>query len=843
MKRKDYINVAIIAFGFVLFTFIYTGFTRSYGSLTDWQNQHIIIPEYFRMLFYKTFDFFPDFAPNMGGGQNIYYLSYYGLFNPYILISYLLPFVSMENYIVITSYVIVILSIFLFYLWLKRNGFTTLICFVSTIAFALSSPIIFHSHRHIMFINYIPFILLCFIGIDNWFINKKSWLITLGAFLMIMSSYFFSVPGLIVVFLYVIYKYLDLNDKVNFKELVRVCVHNAVYLFISVLMSAVLLLPTFFAIIGGRNGVGKKVSASVLIPKFKIETFLYNPYSMGLISIVFIALLARLFSKRKGDRFISGIILCAGALPVILYILNGTLYVNTKVLIPFVPLVGFLFAKFIKQLFEDKKIDIKVILVYLALCIYAAFTEKSQYKPYFIIDAVTAVACLFAFCKFKKKIILFAQIALIGSMSLYFINASEDFADTTDFNNKNNDISKLVSEVLQSDKDYYRFSNSYYGYATVNKIYNPDYNMSTLYSSIYNKNYNNFYYNIYNNEISNRNSVLTNSTRNILFNMLMGNKYVITSTKPQAGYQFVNKIGTMSIYKNENVLPIGFVSSNTLSYDELDSIKYPYSSEALLKNIVVENKTGNIFNSDITTYKPEFVSKDYKNITVSENGGKYYIKSEMNGTAKLTFKEKLSGKILFIRFKMEYQQKEEEGDSYIIINDVRNKLTSEGSNYSNNNFLFDYVISSAEDMNSLDIEFNKGTYAIDNIEFYTLDYDKIKGIRNDVDPLLIDSSKTKGDTIAGEVNARNDGYFMLTVPYDKGFVVKVDGKEIESEKVNSAFLGFPIKKGKHSIEITYEAPMKKAGIVVSIIGIICYIAIIIYQKKNCILKNKIENKK
>ena len=35
--------------------------------------------------------------------------------------------------------------------------------------------------------------------------------------------------------------------------------------------------------------------------------------------------------------------------------------------------------------------------------------------------------------------------------------------------------------------------------------------------------------------------------------------------------------------------------------------------------------------------------------------------------------------------------------------------------------------------------------------------------------------------------------------------------------MNTAFVGFPIKKGHHTVEITYQMPGKSAGIMVSIL--------------------------
>ena len=65
-----------------------------FGAKVDWVSQHSVLPDYFRRQFYETGNLFPEFAANIGGGQNIYNFSYYGLLSPVILPSYLLPFSS-----------------------------------------------------------------------------------------------------------------------------------------------------------------------------------------------------------------------------------------------------------------------------------------------------------------------------------------------------------------------------------------------------------------------------------------------------------------------------------------------------------------------------------------------------------------------------------------------------------------------------------------------------------------------------------------------------------------------------------------------------------------------------
>lgn len=51
-----------------------------FGAKVDWISQHSVLPDYFRQQFYDTGELFPEFAANIGGGQNIYHFAYYGLY-------------------------------------------------------------------------------------------------------------------------------------------------------------------------------------------------------------------------------------------------------------------------------------------------------------------------------------------------------------------------------------------------------------------------------------------------------------------------------------------------------------------------------------------------------------------------------------------------------------------------------------------------------------------------------------------------------------------------------------------------------------------------------------------
>jgi uncharacterized membrane protein YfhO len=58
---------------------------------------------------------------------------------------------------------------------------------------------------------------------------------------------------------------------------------------------------------------------------------------------------------------------------------------------------------------------------------------------------------------------------------------------------------------------------------------------------------------------------------------------------------------------------------------------------------------------------------------------------------------------------------------------------------------------------------------------------------------------------------------------NEGFSVTVDGKEVKPVRVNTAFLGFPVKSSSHKVEIRFKAPLLAIGKAVSVFGIIMLI--------------------
>lgn len=57
--------------------------------------------------------------------------------------------------------------------------------------------------------------------------------------------------------------------------------------------------------------------------------------------------------------------------------------------------------------------------------------------------------------------------------------------------------------------------------------------------------------------------------------------------------------------------------------------------------------------------------------------------------------------------------------------------------------------------------------------------------------------------VAGEIQTTQDGIMFTSIPYDKGWTIKVDGMDVEPEIIADAFIGIRLSKGQHTIEMTY----------------------------------------
>ena len=100
----------------------------------------------------------------------------------------------------------------------------------------------------------------------------------------------------------------------------------------------------------------------------------------------------------------------------------------------------------------------------------------------------------------------------------------------------------------------------------------------------------------------------------------------------------------------------------------------------------------------------------------------------------------------------------------------------------------------------------------------------VYGIKNNVFDAMINNTKgaslkANGDKIYGSYDNKDGSkYLFVSLPYNEGYKVKINGSSASLIKVFSGFMAIELKEGINNIEITYFAQGMTSGIILTILG-------------------------
>ncbi|WP_429970367.1 YfhO family protein [Fructilactobacillus sp. Tb1] len=94
--------------------------------------------------------------------------------------------------------------------------------------------------------------------------------------------------------------------------------------------------------------------------------------------------------------------------------------------------------------------------------------------------------------------------------------------------------------------------------------------------------------------------------------------------------------------------------------------------------------------------------------------------------------------------------------------------------------------------------------------------------------------KYHGNEFTGQITTtKARKQVIISLPYDKGWTVTDNGKQVKTTKVLDGLTGIKLNPGKHSLQFTYHTPGLKIGVGITILGIVGVILqLIIYRRKH-----------
>jgi len=298
-----------------------------------------------------------------------------------------------------------------------------------------------------------------------------------------------------------------------------------------------------------------------------------------------------------------------------------------------------------------------------------------------------------------------------------------------------------------------------------------------------------------------------------------------------------------------------YYKQNTPIYDLMFNIKYTIGKNNDLKRYkLVEN---NIYKFEYTTGLMFGVNNTIKNWTNNyynpfeyQNDFIYNSTGIENTLYRLTLKDK---EIIYetkletiVKFNYEntldniYLYFDNPLINYIIINDkIYYKSNVDINNiYLNTRFINEYniydeqyIINEQCNKEIVEVYVSFNNYLNEEIDIYTINNNKFLEAYHIYLENKINITEFKEHKIKGEINLDKEKTIFTSIPYDKGWKVLVNGKKINTFRINETLLGFDLNKGHNKIELIYTPNNIDIGLAISITTLIFSTTYIILKIK------------
>ena len=802
-KNKIYLLLAfVIPFLVYSMAFYVNGILTNKVMIYDFLQQYYPLFNHLKDLLNGDANLFYNYSYNLGGtlfGAFFYYLS-----SP---LNILLLFVSKSNIINFMNFLIILklsLSGLTMYLFLKKKFQKDDIV---TLLFSLCYSLMGYNISYTINIFWLDIVFLAplvLIGLENILDNKKPTIYMVTLFLSILSNYYLAYSLCIFIVIYYVYELLiRYNLKTDKKIIIRKIFELIIPSLLIGLTCSFFLIPCYLESSNYGRGMDFlnyfKINFDYLsiFPKMYlgtsggeiVTTSLYSPnIYCGIITLPLVYLYLVNKDIAKKERKYTLLVLILLFLPCISHGLNFAVHLFTSPL-GFNYRFSFLLCLFMiviayKSLL-NLNISLKKIIIYLVIyllitidiiiCMEFNIFDHFTFINYYclLISVILLLVYFILFFKNKKNIVTY--ISIIELVINVFICMStiplfdRNIFDNYYFNKDNTSIS-----------DYRIYNNAAITYGD-NLLYkNRDIALNFSTDNYRKKElYSNTHIDKFNNHFSIMDDLLS-----VKYVFMEKKNNINNYKKIDSGYSRNKKY---NLYMNPDALSIGYMIKNKCNNIKSKNKKFLYDQSIL--NCLIDEEND------------------------------YYKEIEPNKGKNINTYDILDNDVYVI-----YIEKDvEDSDYYNKYFNIDKKDMILSRRYTKYQL---FIVRNNKDNFKLKI---KNINKMDKVQVFY--YDK-KSVDEKIDILAKEQLDYKiyKNSVKGTIKT-DGGILMLTIPYEKGFSIYVDGKKTPYYEVMDTFIGIDLTKGKHEIVIKYKQPGLLIGIVVSVISFIMSIIYLIWFNK------------
>lgn len=781
-----------ISFLLLVIVFYLKGFfDKKTVMYTDAYAQYYPLFNYLKGIINGTASIFYSFNKNFGGtmfGTFFYYLSSpLNIFVKFISREYIMLFFL---WLIIFKISFCSLSMYLYMTYKHKKCDLLILCFSVCYGFMGYNINFFVNFMWLDVVVLAPIVL---IGLDK-LINKDSPLLYIASlFISIFSNYYISYMLCIFCVLYFIYEvFIKYTDK---KEILQLSKKFIIISLLTGMMCSFFLIPCFFE---SRNYFRGLDVHNIFVFDYNIfdifsKSFigsiafkdLLNNGSMNLycgvsvFPLVYMFLVNKNISKKK--RILTLFLILFMILPCFIFPLNYVWHLFSKpnyYTYRYSFLLCFFLINIAYESYENMNFNKLHVLFYLAVycmisfyfILIVCFGQYYDFLSYKCIWITLLFLFIYLFL-FKNKNVFSKLLICCCLLIENILNIGIVFNDPVFFKKKDS-VDEYYLNIIE------KYGNDRLDFTDYNSL-----NDSILYE----------YYGI-NNFLSTNNSrvmriiskmalkgnyinqnLYSYQKGQYIFDSIIGLKYVVSTYKID-NYILIDEFKTddnnFYVYENPNSIGIGYIIKN-----ECNNIEFDFKYDEKVFNCISGSK-----------------GSFYSEYPIKKNNNEF---SSIIGKASdfYLYYPNISRINLKVDDTVLYRSK-----NYVF--------------FQNNKKNYDFKFSIYDDVD------------MDNLKIYSFDFDKFKSSVKDMKKEILNYN-IDDDGFVGSIDT-DGGLLMITIPYEKGLIVKVDGQKVDYREVIDTFIGIDLDKGKHEITINYSQPNWELGVCISFLS---FMLIIFYVKK------------
>lgn len=309
-------------------------------------------------------------------------------------------------------------------------------------------------------------------------------------------------------------------------------------------------------------------------------------------------------------------------------------------------------------------------------------------------------------------------------------------------------------------------------------------------------------------------------------NAMLNIRYLIGKNLPidDSDFKQIAKSGNSRLYESIYPLSIGYMTADTIR-----TWNYEQENPFMVLDDYVRAVTQNKYTSVFTEIEPVDVSA--ANIELSSTGDGMWDSTLKNETKKsktiLTYQAQQTGKqYLFIEADDAdaITVSQEKKDDKIEIRNDCGSIVNLGEMDSGTEF-------------TVTIEYKEGKGGSVVSHVCTMDEAVWQDAYKMLSASMLDVTDYGDSCLKGTINVQEDGVFVTSVPYEAGWKLKVDGHTREiNELIGGAWMSTSLSAGEHQIELSFRPPGLIAGLLITLASIGLLIAAEWWRRRRMLRK-------